>query len=138
MSLRRATSAEDFDCIAALQALTLPDDRPCALNVGAWWVAHIGGDPVAFAGVRPSSHWSDCLYLCRSGVVPEWRGKGLQKRLIAVRERYAKAQGAAWLISDTTHNPASANSLAARGFRRYEPAVPWGGRHTLYWRKRIA
>ena len=138
MIVKRATAARDFEDIDALQRLTLPGDRPCDVGVGAWWVVRsVRGDPIAFAGVRRSVRWADCGYLCRSGVDPAWRGLGLQKRLIALRERHAKASGMTWLITDTTKNPASSNSLIARGFRLYDPADPWGGRHTLYWRKRL-
>lgn len=138
MKLRRATTVGDLDAIACLQALALPDDAPCDVRIGAWWLMHSErGDPIAFAGLRMSSRWSDCMYLCRAGVDPDWRGRGIQKRLIAVRERHAKSLGMAWLITDTTRNPASANSLMARGFRMYEPAAPWGTRYTLYWRKRL-
>ncbi len=77
------------------------------------------------------------MYLCRSGVVPEHRGKGLQKRLIRVRETYARNMAMNWVISDTTCNPPSANSLIACGFKLYEPAQPWGNRSTIYWRKRL-
>lgn len=138
MKIRRATAEDDFDAIDCLQRLVLPYDDPCDAGLGVWWLMRCArGEPIAFAGMRMSSRWSDCMYLCRSGVAPDWRGRGIQKRLIAVRERHAKARGMAWLITDTTQNPASSNSLMARGFRLYEPAAPWGGRYTLYWRKRI-
>ena len=139
MKLRRARSEDDHEALQFLQALILPHDKPLKTGLGAWWlVEDVGGEPVAFAGIKPSLQWLDTMYLCRAGVIPELRGHGLQKSLIAVRERYARRMGMAWLISDTTDNPASANSLASRGFRMFEPSRPWGGsKRTLYWRKRI-
>jgi GNAT superfamily N-acetyltransferase len=135
--IRRARTPADFAAVDLLQATILPYDKPLRTNVGAWWLAWDDGEPVAFAGVRPSLRWIDCMYLCRSGVAPEHRGKGVQKRLIRVREAYAREMAMRWLISDTTNNPASANSLISCGFRMYEPAAPWGNRHTVYWKKRI-
>ncbi len=137
MNIHRAKTPDDFAAIDVLQAICPPGDRPAKTNIGAWWIAYDDGEPIAFAGIRPSLRWIDCMYLCRSGVVPEARGKGLQKRLIRVRAAYARQMSMNWLISDTTCNPASANSLIACGFRLYEPAQPWGNRHTLYWRKRV-
>lgn len=137
MQLRRVTSHEDRDAVLYLQIEILPDDTPLDPRDGAWWVLYDGTDPVAFAAIRPSRQWVNGMYLSRSGVVTGYRGQGLQKRLISVRERFARREGAEWLITDTTQNPASANNLADRGFRMYEPSAPWGNRYTLYWRKKV-
>ena len=59
------------------------------------------GRPVAFAGMTGSIRWVDCMYLCRSGVVPEYRGRGLQQRLILAREAQARRLGMNWLITET-------------------------------------
>jgi GNAT superfamily N-acetyltransferase len=78
------------------------------------------------------------MYMCRSGVAEDARGQGLQRRLLRVREAFARKNGARWLISDTTDNTISANNLIAVGFRLFNPSVPWGLKHALYWCKRIA
>ena len=49
----------------------------------------------------------------------------------------AKRLGMNWLITDTTDNPPSANSLIACGFKLFEPSKPWANKQSLYWRKRI-
>lgn len=133
----RARNADHFHSIAALQAAVLPADAPHSMDAGAWWLALDDGLPIAFAGIVPSTRWGDCSYLCRAGVLPSHRGRGLQKRLIAIRERYAKGVGHRWLITDTTNNPASSNSLISCGFRLFHPSRPWGPTSALYWRKRI-
>ncbi len=136
--IRRAHGAE-LDVVERLQKLILPYDKPDCTSSGAWWLARDeNGAPVAFAGIKQSVHWSDAMYLCRSGVLGRARGKGMQRRLIAVRERHARRLGKNWLISDTTDNPASANSLIGAGFRMYEPSSPWGLKAACYWRKKLA
>jgi len=133
----RARHADHFHSIAGLQAAILPLDAPHSMTVGAWWVALDDGLPVAFAGIVPSQRWNDCSYLCRAGVLESHRGRGIQKRLIVIREKHAKADGMNWLVTDTTNNPASSNSLISCGFRLFIPSRPWGPEKALYWRKRV-
>lgn len=138
LSLRRASSRADRRDIDYLQRLTLPNDDPCDLSDGVWWIVREGAVPAAFGGITISHQWIDCMYLCRSGVAYAYRGQGLQKRLILVREKYAASQGMNWVVTDTTENPASSNNLIARGFQLFEPSQPWAGEKSLYWRKRLA
>lgn len=105
---------------------------------GEWWIATYRGEPIAFAGVRQSRQWSDTVYLCRAGVLPAYRGRGLQKRLIKKRLDYARKHGYAWAITDTRRNPASANSLISAGFRMFEPSRPWSFKDACYWKKQLA
>jgi len=135
MKIRRVSGADD--ALLRLQRRALPQDEPISTKVGWWWLAMDGDDPVAFAGSYQSSRWLDAIYLCRAGVLASHRGQGLQKRLIKAREQHARSIGMNWLITDTTDNPASANSLIGCGFRLYEPAAPWAGPTSLYWRKRL-
>jgi GNAT superfamily N-acetyltransferase len=123
--------------LATMQLHCLPDDKPYFPDVGWWWIGIDGKQAVAFCLLTPSSQWKDTVYLARSGVFPAWRGKGLQKRMISVREKFARKHGYRWVISDTTANPPSANSLISRGYKLYAPSNPWGYETTLYWRKRL-
>ena len=131
----RKQSTQDRLC--ALQKVCLPHDRPENTNFGTWWIATENGVDIGFAGLVRSVRWTDCGYLCRAGVIPSHRGRGLQKKFIRVRIRQAKAIGWKWLVSDTRFNPASANSLIACGFKMFEPSQPWGCKNTLYWRKKL-
>jgi GNAT superfamily N-acetyltransferase len=123
--------------LSALQKICLPYDKPYDTNYGCWWVATKDGRDIGFAGLVRSVSWTNCGYLCRAGVVASARGRGLQKKFIRVRIRQAKALGWDWLITDTTDNPASANSLIATGFKLFQPTKPWGFKHTLYWRRKL-
>lgn len=120
-----------------LQRTCLPADTPADTDRGHWWVAFDGGLPVGFAALYPSARWRETGYLARAGVLRSHRGRGLQKRLIRVRERKARALNWRYLITDTYENPPSNNSLIACGYRTYTPSVRWGAEGVVYWRKRI-
>lgn len=93
MRIRPASIAE----VAAVDAKIFVVSGPPSdeeFRQSKWWVAETeAGELVAYAGVwlKPSKK---AAYLTRAGVLPEARGQGLQRRLLRVRERYARAQGA--------------------------------------------
>jgi len=121
--------------LSILQSLCLPHDKPYDTTRGDWWIVRDAFNiDCAFGGIVASQRWSDTGYLCRAGVIPTHRGNGLQRRLIRARIRQARELGWNWVITDTYHNPASANSLIAVGFKMFEPTIPWGANGTLYWR----
>lgn len=125
--------------LTLLQKACLPLDSVYKITAeGHWYVVYTpNGEAAGFAGVVPSTRWSDTMYLCRAGVVLSHRGCGLQKKLIKARIRKAKALGMNWIITDTNENPASANSLIATGFKMFEPSKPWGLKTALYWKYKI-
>jgi len=138
-SIRRVDGSKDNQAalLTWLQIEILSGDDTLPTNIGWWWVLYCDDQPIGFCSLRPSAYWLDTLYLCRAGVLPQYRGKGLQKRLIRVRERYAKRLNVNWLISDTYNNPASTNSLIRCGFQMYIPTKKYGAEGTCYWRKRL-
>lgn len=101
---------------------------------GHWWVAEYEGRVIGFAGMRASHQWEATGYLNRAGLAEDARGMRLQRRLIGVRVRKARALGWQWLVTETYDNPPSANNLIAAGFRSYKPARPWAARGAAYWR----
>ena len=120
-----------------LQLKTLPGDVPHDVKDGLWWIVEDGDHPVGFAGLVASRRYMGVGYLCRSGILHDYRGRGLQKRLIRVRIAKARRMGWQWLISDTFENPPSANSLIKCGFQTFTPADPWGFKGAIYWRKSL-
>jgi len=124
--------------LKSLQKECLPGDTIYAPNNGYWHVV-FGQDmvPVGFSGLVPSQRWSDCMYLCRAGVLPSHRGQGLQKRLIRARVRMAKEKNMNWVVTDTHSNPASANSLISCGFKMFTPSDPWAAKGAVYWRLKL-
>lgn len=137
--IRISLVEEDYwDELEELQLLCLPDCTPINVHEGDWWIAHSGKIPVAFGALKPSMRWRLCGYLARAGVAPDFRGRGLQQRLIRVRERQARRLGWQWLVTDTTDNPPSSNNLINCGFRLYAPEYKWASSYASYWRKYIA
>ena len=133
-----ASKPDTKKLLHGLQKKCLPVDKPYFPKDGNWWVGYDGDMPVAFCLVAPSLRWADAIYLARAGVVPSHQGLGLQLRMIRIRERWAKRQGRfKWSITDTSDNPASANSLINAGYKLFEPTSPWGLSTSLYWRKRL-
>ena len=87
-----------------------------------YWVAWCDGEAVGFCATKEYSHG---IFLIRSGVLKEFRGQGLQKRMIRVRERHHKGQTFFTYVS--THNPASINSLISCGYKAYTPYERYAG-----------
>lgn len=135
-----AVNARDPKIAALLRYLQLeilPHDEPKEMETGWWWIVYDGQLAVGFCSLHESVQWCDTAYLSRSGVLKSHRGKGFQKRLLRVREMKARKLKYRWLISDTYDNPASANSLIARGFKTFTPSKPWGFDAAIYWRKEL-
>ncbi len=138
VSIKQVTlSKENKPLLHKMQKACLPHDRPYFPANGTYWIAYDAEQPVAFCIVAPSVRWVDTVYLARAGVLPSHRGLGLQKRMISIRERWARRNGYMWAITDTADNPASANSLITRGYRMFDPSKPWGLDYSLYWRKKL-
>lgn len=129
---------ENRTLLMYLQYKCLPYDIPMEIDRGHWWIACTeDGKPVGFAGLVRSHQWVNAGYMCRAGVLKSYQGHGLQKRLIQARVRKARSLNWEWLITDTTDNPASSNSLISMGFKLYQPSNPWANENSLYWRLNV-
>jgi len=138
--IRMVDASDDdvADTLADLHRLTFFDTAAMPdFDLGVWWLAHRGDDPVAFAGVLPSTHARNCGYFSRVGVLPQHWGRGLQLRLMRAVEARSRRIGWNSIVSDTTNNSFSANNFIKAGYRLFEPEVPWAWSHTLYWRRSL-
>lgn len=110
-----------------------------------WWIAWDKSfGAAAFAGLsRTLRDPSEMGYLKRVGVLPDWRGLGLQLRLIRVRERKARKEGMTFLITDTTEGTvkgsadATRNNLIEAGYKIFTPPNPWAFKDSIYWIKSL-
>lgn len=127
------------ELILRLQRKTLPHDTPVHPGEAYWWIAYDeAGDAAGYGALKNSVYWLETGFLARAGVLPWARGNGLQRRLIKVRERYARKLGWKFMLTDSTDNPPSSNNLIACGYKLYEPRFPWrASDKSLYWRKAL-
>ena len=123
--------------LTTLQKACLPGDRLYFPEDGVWWLMDHGPLHVGFACATPSLQHEKGIYLSRSGLLPTYRGRGLQKRLIRVRLAWARRAGYRIAVSDTTDNLPSANNLIACGFKLYKPPIEYAYARTLYWKQAL-
>ena len=126
------------DTLAEFHRLTFFGTAPVPeFDHGHWWLALCEIEPVAFAGVIPSTHVCNAGYFCRVGVLSAHCGNRLQLRLMRALEARARLNGWCSVVSDTTDNLPSANNFIRAGYRLYQPRFPWAWPNTLYWCKPI-
>jgi GNAT superfamily N-acetyltransferase len=135
VSFRRTT---DVQALRAMHSLILPSDEVPALNPNvAAWLGWAKGTPVAFCTAR---YWRSegSVFLERAGVLPIAQGNGLQRRMIRLREKWAKQQGAECVLTyvEARNYESLVNLLRCR-YRLYEPANPWGIEGGHYFRKEL-
>jgi GNAT superfamily N-acetyltransferase len=128
---------EAKDIVIALHKICFPHISETYWDSSAhWWIIKDKtGTPVAFGGLLAATI-ERAGYLCRAGVIPNARGKGLQRRLIRARLEFADRFALHHVMTDTVYgNCASANNLIAEGFRAFNPVTPWGQDDSSYWIK---
>ena len=108
-----------------------PSDIPTKLSESRWFVAWEGGVPLGFAGI---TFWGNGkAFLSLAGVLAEHRGRGIQKRLIQARLRYAKKWKVHQVVTYTVvNNPESMRSLIRCGMLPYTPKTKWAGHKVVY------
>lgn len=119
-----------------LDSDAFPGLEPYPKEDALWWISVESGVVTGFAGLKFVSHSTG--FLCRVGVLRNYRGKGTQKQFIKVRETRARKLGWKFLITYTSHgNLGSANSLIACGFKLYDPVVRYGVDNAMYFIKEL-
>jgi GNAT superfamily N-acetyltransferase len=98
-----------------------------------WWLARWDDADAGFGGLLECDEGKSG-FLCRAGVFSDYRGRGIQLRLIQERVRYSRSVGHTQVLTYTTHdNAPSNNNLIRAGFRQYLPVYPWEGSSFMYW-----
>jgi GNAT superfamily N-acetyltransferase len=99
-----------------------------------WWVITSGNVIIAYCGCAFTEGL--CIFV-RAWVHKDYRGQGLQKKMIRLRIKSAYDCHIA-ITYTTTDNCPSANSLISQGFKLYTPEYAYGGREMLYFQKELA
>jgi RimJ/RimL family protein N-acetyltransferase len=122
--------------VRKLHTRVFPSDAFYESKSNVYWLLTCNGEPVGFC---QATAWSGkVLFLSRSGILPEHRGKNLQIRLIRARVRYAKSNGFKKVVTYAdANNPASANNLAKAGFLIYRPQASFGTASSIYFLKEL-
>lgn len=125
------------EVLTELHLLTFFDTAPVYdFSTGWWWLVYTKDtkEEIGFCGLG-RGRTAHTGYLCRSGVLPKHRGHGLQRRMIQVRERFARKAGFTKIVTDTLDNIQSSNNLIKSGYLMYNPEIPWSFESSSYWQK---
>jgi ribosomal protein S18 acetylase RimI-like enzyme len=141
LDLRKIITKKQQQEVVALHKLCLPADTTADWKSADFFAGFYDEKKlIAFAIAKKSAGYSQAMYLSRCCVHPNYRGKGLQKRLIHLREVWALHNSMVYSITDTSNdNVASMNALIACGYRPYWPELvhPWALPNSVYWRKTL-
>ncbi len=136
MKIREVGSVDREALLDQLDSKCFPGLEPYPKQGAYWWIAEDRLGVCAFAGLKFCGHHTG--FLCRVGVEKDYRGQGLHKKLIRVREAKARKLGWKWLITYCSYyNLKSANNLLACGYKLYSPQNPYGVTGALYFRKAL-
>ena len=112
----------DIGLLARLDAELFPIDKPPTWEGAHWFVGYDDSEAVAFCGWKTVEHSTPVGFHYRAGVLPGWRGRGLQCEMIQFRERKMQEAGLSAAVTYTdADNAASMCSLIAEGYRPYVP-----------------
>ena len=122
---------DKFDLILSLNRKIFPcDDLEICDNTVGWIIWH-NKTPVGFCTMRMLTH--RIAYMDRAGILEEHRGKGLHKKLLRVRESYARRQNYKEIITYTvSDNFDSLFTLVRHGYKKYDPEYAYAGRTCHY------
>lgn len=131
----KVRSTKDFNLVLELNSKIFPEDKlELDEKTVAWIVYNSQGQPVAFCTARKLLY--GILYMDRAGVLPDYQGKGIHRKLINARERFAKKNGFKKIITYVMkHNYQSLCTLVRCDFKLYNPEYAYAGREVLYFIK---
>ena len=127
-SVRKTTK---FELILLLNKEIFPCDDLEIDKYTTGWVIWKDKKPVGFCTMRLLDH--KIAYMDRAGILKEHRGKGLHKKLLRVRESYARRQGYKQMITYTvSDNFDSLFTLVRHGYHKYDPEYAYAGKSCHY------
>ncbi|MDD3412558.1 MAG: GNAT family N-acetyltransferase [Lachnospiraceae bacterium] len=124
----RIRRAKDLSMIVTLNTIIFPEDALHLDEQTVAWVAYDkNNQPAAFCTARKLE--DRVLYFDRGGVLKEHQGKGLHRKLIEIRERYARKNkyktAITYVMKD---NIKSLCTLVRCDYLIYTPVYQWAGK----------
>lgn len=142
VTIRRCASPDNLkqdvrELLNELDRELFTDRTPCPKDDSYWWFAFYKGDVIGFAGMHYYPNLNSA-FLARVGVLSGYRGLGLQKKFIKLRERQAAKDGYSRIVTYTSYdNIHSANNLISCGYKLYVPRFEYGVKNALYFIKTL-
>jgi GNAT superfamily N-acetyltransferase len=119
---------KDLSMLVYLNKVVFPLDVLEIDEKTVGWVMYCpNGEPVGFCSGRQLEH--QMFFMDRAGILEKHRGKGLHRKLINVRERFARASDKIkHIITYVVHdNYASLFTLVRCGYKKYDPEYEYAG-----------
>ena len=122
IEFRRAT-AQHKALIAEMDRTCFPLDTPAVFAGAHWLIGWDGDKPAAYCAWKAVEHDGVAVgFHYRGGVLAAYRGHGLQRRMLRLREDEMRQQGLAKAVTYTdADGAASMRNLIAEGYRPYVP-----------------
>lgn len=135
----RIRKTSNKDQVLELHKKTFPmDEFDYTPDTQSWLVFDDKNNAVGFCTIRPVRTDKATVFLSRAGLLYSARGKGLHRRMITARLRWAKKNGYKYCITYTTlDNFTSFHNLQKAGFYLYYPDYRYAGKNCLYWCKEL-
>ena len=123
LDFRLAASAEDEQRILRMDTVCFPLDEPPVIAGAEWFIGCDGSKRVAYCAWKTVEHDGvPTGFHYRAGVLPEYRGQGLQRQMLRLREPRMREQGLTLAVTYTDADAAaSMRNLIAEGYRPYAP-----------------
>lgn len=119
---------DDYFGIMTLHKDIFPGDEYPSLNTLICWKAYVENVEAGFCTVNILPSEDGVLFFSRAGVKKEFRGHGIHKRMIRVREMFAKRNGFHTIITYVIkENVGSFVHLIKDGYKIYEPNYKYAG-----------
>jgi ribosomal protein S18 acetylase RimI-like enzyme len=123
LDFRPVGSPEDEQQILRMDAVCFPLDEPPTITGAEWCIGWDGSRPAAYCAWKTVEHDGVPVgFHYRGGVLAEYRGRGVQRQMLRLRETRMRAQGLRAAVTYTdADGAASMRNLIAEGYRPYAP-----------------
>jgi ribosomal protein S18 acetylase RimI-like enzyme len=123
IDFRRAKTPSEEELISRMDRTCFPIDEPPTMSGAHWFIGWDGEKPAAYCAWKPVDHNGTPVgFLYRAGVLPDYRGRALQREMIRIREEDMRTRGMRAAVTYTdADGAASMRNLIAEEYRPYAP-----------------